>query len=382
MSRPRRFHMLAALSALLLAGCAARGPQTWRLVPQNHGQLLVPPGVKSPAVAETTFTADAPSWHSPCAPAGNAVRIRQRGKRLRVTVTRDVLLGQPPGWLAGWTASAEARQCLPLGAGLDFANRILDAVPLDPSAAWRLLRSDSIAKGYIDLGLESRLQVRSPIMQETADPNAPIVQVGPTAGSGHSLQVTVDYPNAILGWETSWYTFQPRPDHNGAAIVPVSAERTIAGKTVPAAAPLTNYLQFAHSAAFYRLFYKADTAGNSVTEIVIAAPTRQELERRTQAMNDPTVCRQSDPQVCMVIPRHVAVNAYMMVTVNGAEVRLGVHSLLRSAIEAAGGRPRDVLAHLAVSKPFAGKLTPVVFDRSKPDIFDLLLLGGESISWK
>jgi hypothetical protein len=212
-----RFLALALLATLLLsAGCAARGPQTWRLVPQDRGQVLVPPRIAAPAVSEATFAARVPSWRDPRAPAGNALVFQKRGKRIRVTVAREALLQQPAGWLAEWTASAEAQGCLPQGTGLEFAMRILDSVPLDPSAAYRLLHAANIAKGYEDLGLETRLQVVSPIVKEGADPDAPIVQIGPTTGDDNHLNVTVEAPGAKYGTETAWYTFQPRADRNGA----------------------------------------------------------------------------------------------------------------------------------------------------------------------
>jgi hypothetical protein len=381
------FSGLALLGGvLLLAGCAARGPRTWRLVAQDRGQVLVPPGVATAAVPQTTFIVAAPSWRAGCAPAGDAVTIRKQGKRVRITVARDPLLKQPAGWLADWTAEAEAQGCLAQGTGLEFAMRIVDAAPLDPQAAYRLLHGGTIQKGYTDLGLETRLQVVTPIFKEGSDPDAPVQQIGPTTGNDRSLQVTVHMSEtAQYGVETAWYTFQPRAGHNGATIVPVSAERRIGSQTDPTTAPLTNYFQFAPSAGFYRLYYKSDIADNSVTEIVIGAPTRAELERRTQRLiQDLSLCSQSDPEMCMVIPRRVAVNPFMVVTVNGAEARVMVGSRVRNAIAQTGGprQAEEVLPRLSVSKPYAGKLTRVEFDRASQDILNMTLLGGESISWK
>ena len=80
----------------------------------------------------------------------------------------------------------------------------------------------------------------------------------------------------------------------------------------------------------------------------------------------------------------MAVNPFTVVTVNGAEVRLPLNGTVRSAVLLGGGprQPQEILPQLAIWKPFEGKLKPVEFDRSKPDILNLLLLGGESISWK
>ena len=86
----------------------------------------------------------------------------------------------------------------------------------------------------------------------------------------------------------------------------------------------------------------------------------------------------------MAIPRHVAVNPYLAVTVNGQEVRLEVRSSVRSAIRSGGGpqRAEEVLAKLQVLKPYGGKMIAVDFDHANPAILDLTLLGGESIFWK
>jgi hypothetical protein len=45
-------------------------------------------------------------------------------------------------------------------------------------------------------------------------------------------------------------------------------------------------------------------------------------------------------------------------------------------------RVQEVLPQLVVLKPYAGKLVRVEFDRNSSEILDLVLLGGESISWK
>jgi hypothetical protein len=271
------------------------------------------------------------------------------------------------------------------GSGPEYAARILDSVPLNPADAHRLLHAASMGEGYADLGLETRLQVVYPIYRDGSDPNAPITQVGPTTGTDQSLWVTVHMSNPQSGVETAWYRLAARPDHIGASIVRISVERRIGDQTESSAAPVANYFRFASTVAFYRLYYKSDLSDHGITEIVIGAPTRTELDRRTGRLRtDPSFCAESDPEVCMVIPRRVAVNPFTAVTVNGAEVRLPLNANVRSAVLLGGGprQAQDVLPQLVVWKPFEGRLKPVEFDRSKPDILTLFLLGGESISWK
>jgi len=376
---------ILAVLVLVAPACAPRRPQTYRLVPQDRARILVPPGVATAEAARATLVAAVADWRPSCTPEGAALVIQPRKKSVRIMVSRDALLQEPPGWLSQWSADAEAHGCLAPGAGLEFAMRILESVPLDPSAAYRLLHADNIQKGYIDLGLEDRLQVVSPIMKAGAAPDAPIVETASTSGNDRQLSVTLRTTDNLIGVETAWYAFQPRPDRAGTTIVPLAAERTIQGKTEPAASPLTNYFQFSPRAAFYRMFYKTDPADNGITEIMVTAPTRAELDRRTQALTkDFSLCQKSDPEMCMVIPRRVAVNPFMMVTVNGTEVRLAIGSSVRRAIQTGQGPPRvqEVLPQLEILKPYNGKLVPVEFDRSRQEILDVMLLGGEHVSWK
>jgi hypothetical protein len=386
MCRSHRFAAcLAAAVVLLQLACSARKPQTYRLIPQDRAHILVPPGVAGPIETQGSLVAAVAEWGPACAPPGNALSIQARKRNIRVTVSREALLAQPPGWLSQWTADAEEQGCFVRGAGLEFAMRVLESVPIDPSAAFRLLHADNIQKGYIDLGLEDRLQVVSPILKAGTDPDAPIIETATASGNDRQLNLALRSSDNLIGVETAWYAFQPRPDGTGSTIVPLSAERSIQGKVEPAAAPITNYFQFSPRAAFYRMFYKTDPADSGITEIVVTAPSRAELDRRTQAMvKDLSMCPKSDPEMCMVIPRRVAVNPFMLATVNGAEVRLAIGSTVRRAILAGQGpaRPQEVLPQLKVLKLYKGKLVPVEFDHTKQDVLDLVLLGGESVAWK
>lgn len=375
------------IPALLAAsGCAVRPSQTYRLTPQANAPVLVPPGVATPEVSRGGFTMMLAKGR-PCPSGGTAIAVAAHGGKLRVSVSRDALLQQPPGWLRRWSAELESQGCIPLGTGLPFAMRILQSVPLDPTAAYRLLHADSMGQGYVELGAENRLQTMAPILKAGKSPDADVIlEIASVTGSGTSLTMDLRASDDLLGVETSWYALRPKADGAGTTIVPLSAARTIDGKTEAAAAPLRDYFQFAREIGFYRLIYKADvTDKGTLTEIVVGAPDRMELDRRTQlVLNDFDTCKISDPSLCAVIPRHVAVNPFLAVTVNGEETRLGVRATVRGAILQGRGpqRAEEVLPHLSVRKPYGGKLVEVEFDRSSSAILDMLLLGGESISWK
>jgi hypothetical protein len=362
------------LLSIVTSGCAVR--QTYRLVKQNASSVLIPPGVSRPDVAQRTFTADIGAGRGSCGPAEGGISIQSRGGRVRVTVTRDPLLQQPPGWLSAFAAQAESQGCIAAGEGLKLAERIVESLPLEPRAAWRLLHANDLQTGYVDLGPETRLQVVSPILREGSPPDAPILDTSSLTGDGTRLTLDLKSTPDLIGYETAWYAVQPKAGQIGFAITPLSAEKHIQGKVEPTAAPATNYLKFEPQAAYYRLFYKADKG--EVVEVVLAAPTRAELDRQTRTFNsDPALCAQVLSQMCVVIPKRVALNPFLEITVNGSETTVPVGSAVRAAT-----RLDRVPPDLRVYKLYAGKPVPVEFDRSGTEILGLVLNGGEKISWK
>ena len=118
---------------LACTGCAVHRPafQTYRLVKRDTSQILIPPGVATPDVAQRKFTAEVIAGDRPCV-AAEAIAIQARKKRVVVTVRRDTLVKQPAGWLSDWTAEIEAQRCLAAGEGLKLANRIAES-PRQPS---------------------------------------------------------------------------------------------------------------------------------------------------------------------------------------------------------------------------------------------------------
>jgi len=362
------------LLSMVTTGCAVR--QTYRLIAQGGGRVLIPPGVSKPDVGQRTFTAGIAAGRGSCAPAEGAIAIQPRHGRVRVTVTRDPLLKQPAGWLSAFAAQAESQGCIAPGEGLKLAERIVESLPLDPRAAWRLLHADDRQTGYVDLGPETRLQVVSPILREGAPPDAPILDTSSLTDEGNRLTLTLKSTPNLVGYETAWYAIQPKAGQIGFAIAPLSAEKHIQGKVEPAAAPATNYLKFEPRAAYYRLFYKADQG--EVVEVVLAAATRAELDRQTRTFSsDPALCAQVPTQACVVIPKRVALNPFLAITVNGSETTVPVGATVRAATHL-----ERVPPDLKVYKLYAGKPVPVEFDRASPEILGLVLSGGEQISWK
>jgi hypothetical protein len=351
-------------------------------VKQNTGSILIPPGVEKAELLQRTFTSKIAAGRVTCAGGGDAVQAVRRGKRLRVTVRRDALTAQPRGWLWRWTAEAEAQGCVAPVTGLQLAAGIVEALPLDPTEAYRLLHAGDVRSGYVDIGPENRLQTITPIMREGAAPDAPILETVGVSGSGASINVDVKSTPNLLGVETAWFAVVPKTEAAGFAIRPLTAERSIQGRVERSDAPIADYFRFPAAAAYYRLFYKADLKNNAITEMVIAGATRAELDRQTRAIDaQPELC--GDPAVlCVVIPRRAAVNVFLVVTVNGADVTLPTGAVVAGAIQAAGEKDiKRALPSLAVYRLYGGKPALVEFDHAGSEILGMPLSGGERISW-
>jgi len=356
-------------AVLLCTGCAVHQPITanWRLIKQGTGDVLIPPGIAKPDLATRTFGVDLATGHGPCPPA-----IRVKGKRVFVTISRDMLLRQPQGWLTTWAAGIESQGCIAPGEGPILAARVAESLPLDPEVSFHALYPN-------DLIPPVRLQVVSPILRDGAAPDAPILE---TSGNGNSLTVTLKSSDNLIGYETALYTIQPKGSGFGFNITPLYAERHTGQETERRAQPAANYFQFPGDAAFYRLFVKSGQT--DFTALVIAAPTRAELERRIGMLDAGVAsCERLSGELCIAIPRRVALNAVVPVTINGAEVLVRWGANVAEAIRNSGERqPEAVLPQLAISRLFNGHPAPVDFDRSSPSILRLNLTGGEIISWK
>jgi hypothetical protein len=249
-----------------------------------------------------------------------------RKGRLKVTVNRAALEKQPKGWLADWAAQVEGGRCVAPREGSALAARILESVPLASGVRVRLLSVDDIRAGYVDIGPANRLEVISPIVRPGASEDAPLIEDAGVEGSGGRLTVTLRASKDLIGHETAWYALQPKPG-GGARIVAISAETSIQRVVEPKDAPAKNYFTFGPETGFYRLFYKADE-----TEVVVGAASREKLPLDLDACDKP-------------------------------------------------GGPSCVTIPLAITKPYAGKPTAVVFDRAKKDILGMVLTGNEEVRW-
>ena len=203
-----------------------------------------------------------------------------------------------------------------------------------------------------------------------------------TSAKGDNLTLNVTAAPNLIGYETAWYAAQPKPGTIGLTLAPLYAERNIDQKLERRPVPSVNYLQFRPEAAFYRLYHKGGET--EFTQVMLAGRTRAELGQKISEMESGTVsCENLNGAFCIAIPKAVAVNLGLPVTVNGAETIVRLGATVGEAIRESGERrPNSILPQLAVYKSYNGRPTPVEFDPASPAIFNLILTGGEVISWR
>lgn len=367
------------LACLTASSCAVRRStaQTWRLL---NNPLLLPPDLATADIKTRSFKVALPAGHGPCPANSEAITLKTKSKTATITVNRASLSQQQSGWLSNWAASLESHKCLPRIQAFQLAEQIAVSVPLDPSIAYRLLQTDNMLGGTVGLGTSDYLMVVSPLVK---DSSKPILENETLSGNGVTLTLTVKSTDNLIGFERAVYKVQRNPNGNGYSITPQYADRHIDDKIERNAQPVTNYFQFPPAAAYFRFFYK--TGENDFTALVVAARTPGELDVRTSqlsASNSAALCQKESESMCIVIPKAVAINPVVAVSINSEEKFLIRGTSLQTALQQTGQtKPEALLPRLKITKLWKGQPTPVQFDTSSNAILKLILQGGETISW-
>ncbi len=143
--------------------------------------------------------------------------------------------------------------------------------------------------------------------------SSPAIEAAKITGLTVEVQTS---PNSV-GFEIAWYVIRPKSAGIGFDVVPFSGGTAHRGRGHAAAAPATNHLQFPPETAFYRLFYKAEegTMRDSGTRTHRTEPAYPTL------VADQGVCGRLAGG-CFLIPKAVAVNPDIVVSVNGRQAAL------------------------------------------------------------
>jgi hypothetical protein len=222
----------------------------------------------------------------------------------------------------------------------------------------------------------------TPVLAEGADPDAPLIESSSSVSvNGTRVDIDGRFTQSVLGYEMTWYSAEPKTALAGVSVAPMTTERHLNGQTQRVSSPMRNYFQALSPAGFYGVFYKGGQT--EFTAIIVGGITRAELDRRIKSLEAGASCETLNTGMCVTIPKRVAINPTVLVTINGAEMFLNWGATVGSAIRA-GGEQRfsDILPQLRVYKPYRDRLTTLQFLPSDSAILDLILTGGESISWK
>jgi hypothetical protein len=95
-------------------------------------------------------------------------------------------------------------------------------------------------------------------------------------------------------------------------------------------------------------------------------------------------CRETDPAraSCLSVPMEMMLSAEIKLRANGKAGYVAVGGNVGEVLRSAGVRdPKEAIPKLQVLRPYEGALVPVEFDRARPDILSLTLIGGEEIRW-
>ena len=373
-SRPPRPLWTVVLTTVFATSCVHPVSTSWRL----SNNILTPPGVSKPTLTQRTVISAAAG--KPVCPQG----VRTRPTGVQIKVTRDGLANHPPGWLTAWTEDLEAQGCIVPGEAFRLATRIAQSLPLEPNAGFQLLYPRDSNLVEIDPGV--RLQIMTPIVKEGAAPDAPLIEATTTVSgspdTGIAVNINGRFTDNVLGYETTWYSVQPKNRLPGVTVAPTSTERHIGGTTDNPAQPIRNYFQSLNEASFYGLFYKGGQT--EFTALIVGGVTKADLDRRTKILEaDTASCELLKNEMCVVIPKRAAVNPMVLVTLNGREKLLNWGATVNVALNSGGVRqPSSVLPQLSISKPYGDGMAPLQFDHSDSAVLNLILMGGESISWK
>jgi hypothetical protein len=178
-------------------------------------------------------------------------------------------------------------------------------------------------------------------------------------------------------------------DESGTAIKFLRVEERSAGSTTPVPTPSDAGLatQFA-TAPRLRLFLLnlAVSANTKAPAILIGASSKEELNAPTQAVeSDPAIsCSslQRWPVSCALFDGSVTVSPMLEVFVNGAPTYIPIGSRLWAVLShLTDAQQAKLMRTLRLRRRFQGKLVDVRFVPDSNTLSQLLLVGGDRISW-
>jgi hypothetical protein len=177
-------------------------------------------------------------------------------------------------------------------------------------------------------------------------------------------------------------------DESGTAIKFLGVEKRSAGSTtpVPTSSDAGLATQFA-TAPRLRLFLLnlVVSANAKAPAILIGASTKEDLNAPTQAIESDSAIScsrlQRWPVTCALFDGSVTVSPMLEVFVNGAPTYIPIGSRLWAVLPLSNAQQAKLMRTLRLHRRFQGKLVDVKFTPDSNTLSQLLLFGGDRISW-
>jgi hypothetical protein len=339
----------------LLTACASRqGALKWRLQPARDGLMLTPPQSTANPTLQLKKARAVVRRNPACNLVSPQIQLAWRGRTAQVKVDEAAVAAAPEIALKGPLAAvgeqvrdlswwphfreqlvrSEQQGCLAHGESELLAGRIVQNLPLPPMLAYKLRYGDYLADGHLDLGPKFALKSVSPLLK----------------------------------------------------LVLRSVEHLTGRTTVKVPRPVGTPLRIADMSRYVRLFFRAWRISGDYRIALLATRESGTLDAMTAEFEqDPErFCRETNPNraTCLSVPMEMTLTAEMKVRANGKPAYVVVGGNVAELLRNVGVRePRTVAQTLQVLRPYEGALLPVEFDRTRPDIFNLTLIGGEEIRW-
>jgi hypothetical protein len=372
--------MAAILTSLLtLSGCAARNPNfVYQLKQIDSQYFLLPPRAESPTdrqiIRIPSGQADAPAN---CSIHGTWFSLdRTPGSRLWNAQAPSASAWQRSGGTVDlkeeWEVfvlalhGLEQRHCFPSPEEyFQVRQTIAESLPVPADEALFYRYGYGIG-GYVTLTPGMQLRIERDFY---------------CAGEGASHRVE-DYRGTTI----TTYAVVPQTG-NGTLLKFLRVDKRSSVSSVPQATTKdTNLAKELAGFPHIRLFLEdlKVSADANTPAILLGGVTEDDLTAASQLIQqNPQRCNGpvKTGVVCLLFAGPVTVSPMLQVTVNRSTEYFPIGSKLLSTLPLNLDKEQDLLKTLHIERPFRGKLTELRISRSQDEISQVLLFGGDRITW-
>jgi len=237
--------------------------------------------------------------------------------------------------------------------------KVAQSLPLSPAMAQMILLGPYGEQKYVDIGPPVELQLTYALRR--------------------------DQPERYdLGYAAITYRLRPTRS-DGAGDLQTAATQILDVPSDTRLPPAPVRLTAGIGPRLYRLFFLLRLSPTEHDVALVSAPGRATLEQATnELLARPGACRALtiSGAVCTLMPHAVGLEARLRVRVQGQWTSVSISDTVHNLLTEAGVRDiAAVLPTLRVLRPYRSGLAPVEVQGSKSALLNLLLAGGEQVSW-